>query len=102
MKKYATDQWLFIFPSPLATLIYSAVIILIVLLIACWLYRRQGAADARRNWHSYTIKEADTIQAVADAHTVGWKKLARVNKLKAPYTLTPGEKIQVPKNTPTK
>ncbi len=48
------------------------------------------------SWTSYTVKKDDTITSIATALGADWKKLARKNKLKAPYTLEVGQVISVP------
>jgi hypothetical protein len=51
----------------------------------------------RKNSDSYTVKTGDTIITIAKEKNVSWKTLAKVNKLKAPYEITPNQKILVPK-----
>lgn len=47
----------------------------------------------------YTVQAGDTINNLAKKHNMSWRKLARINKLKAPYELTPGQSILVKKIT---
>lgn len=45
----------------------------------------------------YRIKKDDNIQTIAAAHAISWKKLAKLNQLKPPYTLKHGDALRVPK-----
>lgn len=45
----------------------------------------------------YRIKKDDNIQTIAAAHAISWKKLAKLNQLKPPYTLKHGDTLRVPK-----
>ena len=49
------------------------------------------------NWISYQLQPDENIITVAKAHQLDWKKLAHINKLQAPYLLTAGQTILVPK-----
>ena len=53
--------------------------------------------DLIKNSKTYTIKEDDTLTDLAKTSHIGWKKLAHINKIKAPYILKPGQKILLPK-----
>jgi hypothetical protein len=44
----------------------------------------------------YNVLEGETITSIAEKCNVDWKKLAKVNKLKPPYTLKAGQKILAP------
>jgi len=50
----------------------------------------------RKKCSPYEAKEGDTIAIIAENCKVNWKKLAKVNKLRAPYTIKPGQKILAP------
>lgn len=56
----------------------------------------------RKNSDSYTVKTGDTLINIAKAKNVSWKTLAKVNKLKAPYEVTPDQKILIPKSKKSK
>jgi LysM repeat protein len=58
--------------------------------------RKQEAKHVRATWRLTTIVHGDTLTSLAKKHGVSWKKLARVNNIKAPYSLTSGEQILVP------
>ncbi|MFZ1250225.1 MAG: LysM peptidoglycan-binding domain-containing protein [Candidatus Microsaccharimonas sp.] len=87
---------LFIPPSPLAMIIeLLAVVALAVSIVLLILKLRERAAIAR-SWQVYSANKNDTIQSIAEEHAISWQKLSRVNKLKAPYTITTGQEIKVP------
>lgn len=46
-------------------------------------------------WTKITVKTGDTVTSLAETAGVSWKKIARMNKLKAPYHLTPGQSLQL-------
>jgi hypothetical protein len=50
----------------------------------------------RKKCLPYVVGEGDTIATIAEKCKVNWKKLVKVNKLKAPYTIKPGQKILAP------
>ncbi len=102
MTKYAPDQYVFVTPRPLALFMYSVLCIVALSVVGLIVYRRREKTDALQNWHTYTLKEHDTIQSIADKYQIGWKKLAKINDRKAPYVLTPGEKIRVPNKKKSK
>lgn len=45
----------------------------------------------------YKVKKSEDIQTIAEAHKFSWKKLAKLNQIKAPYHLNTGDVILVPK-----
>lgn len=82
------------------------IILLILLLIglvgstigAHRLYRH----GQRKNSESYTVKSGDTLINISKAKNVSWKTLAKINKLKAPYEISPDQKILIPKSKKNK
>jgi hypothetical protein len=70
----------------------SALIALILIfLLLTWL-----RISFRKQCVPYVVAEGDSIVGIAESRKVGWRKLAKVNKLKAPYTIKPGQKILAP------
>lgn len=66
--------------------------------IAYWSYL-YNQRQIRLNWEPYEVSPGDNIVSIAKNRKVEWKKLARINKLKAPYLLEKGKKLRVPKIT---
>ena len=44
----------------------------------------------------YTVKTGDTLYSIASALKIEWQELARINNLKAPYSLTVGQELKLP------
>lgn len=49
------------------------------------------------NAEEYFVQEGEDIGDIAKKHHINWKRLARFNKLKAPYLVNKGKKLMVPK-----
>ena len=92
----SNSSYVFITPAPLALLAYLAVLALILVGLVLGVRRLMHGRTVSKKWHHYTIKEGDSIQKIAKARHISWKKLATANKLKAPYHLEPGQKIKIP------
>lgn len=45
----------------------------------------------------YEVKKGDTLFNLSQKYNVSWVTLANLNNLKSPFTLKPGQKIQIPK-----
>lgn len=97
---YAKNQIIFIWPQPFAIVIIILLVAIIIWLIIWLLRHEKQRLEIVRSWQSHTIKKGETIQSLADSRSVSWKKLARINKLKAPYALLPGEKLYIPRKKP--
>ncbi len=72
--------------------------ILLLLIIGYLLMKKILFTRTLKNSNSYLVQEKDTLLSIAEAKNIHWKKIAKVNKLKAPYNLHPGEKILIPQN----
>jgi len=48
------------------------------------------------DWRSYIVKEGDTLAKLSKRYNIKWKRFVKINKIKAPYTLEPGQKVLVP------
>ncbi|MCC7197743.1 LysM peptidoglycan-binding domain-containing protein [Candidatus Peregrinibacteria bacterium] len=56
----------------------------------------------RKNSDVYTVKTGDTIMNIAKSKNIHWKTLTKINKLKAPYEVSPNQKILIPKSKKAK
>ena len=45
----------------------------------------------------YEVKKGDTLFNLSQKFNLSWVTLANLNNLKSPFTLKPGQKIQIPK-----
>lgn len=65
--------------------------------VAFWYIRRH---QIRKNTLLYgeehTVKTGDTIQTIANKHTISWRQLASMNHIAAPYVLIEGSVLRVP------
>jgi len=78
--------------------------ILLVILVAVslfWLSKRRKKW-IKKDWAEYEIQPGENLEILAEKFDVSWKLLVKVNKLKPPYALKPGEKIKVPPKSQTK
>lgn len=55
----------------------------------------QSAPAARPGGGQHTVRRGDTLSAIARRHGCSAAVLARVNALRAPYTLRPGQRLQL-------
>ncbi|MCX4666439.1 N-acetylmuramoyl-L-alanine amidase [Streptomyces sp. NBC_01381] len=51
----------------------------------------QGASGS-----TYVVKGGETLSGIGKKLGVSWERLAQVNKITAPYVITPGQKLTVP------
>lgn len=91
----ASTQLIFVPPKPAALLIELVVLILLALCIRCWWVQRR----IHKQWHThgdmYTVQTGDNLQQIAEHFSLDWRTIAKVNKLRAPYQLTPGQELKV-------
>jgi preprotein translocase subunit YajC len=90
------SQYIFIPPSPVAAVIQGVILLVALVGLFFLIHRLMERRVAARHWQIYTVNDGDTIQTIAAAHGVSWRILARVNKLKAPYTISPDSQLKVP------
>jgi len=94
---YAPNQLIFIWPQPLA-----AIILLLTFGLIGWgVYRlikqERERLEVIKSWKPYTVKQGDTVVSLAKNAGVDWKRITTINRLKAPYALTAGTVVYVPK-----
>jgi len=65
-------------------------ILLIVFGVKLLLVKRE-----KKKMKEYEVKTGETIETIAEKFGMKWKKLAKINQLKPPYTLKPGQKIGI-------
>lgn len=101
VSKQSGVQVVFIAPSPLGALCLIVLALIVVGLFAWVVYRRRQKNEALHTWGDYTVQPGDTLESLATPTGLGWKRLARLNSIKAPYTLTPGQEIRLPQTNNT-
>lgn len=104
-KEYSTQgpsSWVYIAPQPLAMLIYVLIVIGGAGVVVWVLFYRRQIHLLQTTTRHYTIEAGDSLPLLASKAGISWKKIARINKIKAPYTLEVGQKIKLPKKQPNK
>ena len=76
-------------------ILYFAVFAIIAAMIFVLHAMRKRKALA--NSEIYLVQSEDDVMNLAEKLKVSWRSIARLNKLKAPYTLRKGTKILIPK-----
>ena len=62
---------------------------------AVYLRRRLAHKEAMSRAARHTVQPHENLHTIAEKYKVSWKLLARINKLKPPYQLKPGQSIVV-------
>jgi len=76
----------------LTVAVAAVLLILLILLVISFILKM----SFRRKCVPYDVVQGETITSIAEKCKVNWKKLAKVNRLKPPYTLKAGQKIIAP------
>lgn len=92
----AKSQVIFIMPQPLAMIILLAGFAFIVWGGAYVIVHRRRERHIADTWRLYTVKDGDTLERLAEATSTDWKRIAKVNAIKPPYTLRSGQALQIP------
>lgn len=88
---------LVLIPPTTKALIIELTTLALLLVIGFFVIRRhQLHRHAHTSWPTYTVKPGDTLPLLSERYGIPWKKLARINRIKPPYSLKPGQKIHVP------
>lgn len=102
LKTISLSSGMFFIAPAAGALVIELIVLVLILAAAAWLLRQRiHHHKVRRHWESYTVKDGDTINKVAKRFDVSWKRLARANKLRAPYALETGRRLRVPPTTKT-
>ncbi|MBD3269974.1 LysM peptidoglycan-binding domain-containing protein [Candidatus Peregrinibacteria bacterium] len=78
---------------PFTEIIYGLIGISVVLLLL--FIKLLISHHYLKNCHIYTVKDNENIYQIAEKFKMNWKKLAKINKLKAPYIMEAGKHILV-------
>jgi hypothetical protein len=96
--KRSDTQTVFVMPNPIALLIYL-VGLLILAGVITFLVMRLREQRQINTWEARKVVEGDSVTSLAAQYGINWHVIVRANKLKAPYTLTNGDQIKLPKET---
>lgn len=96
VRRSGPTKYIFIFPH--ITALAIEILVCVVLLYLTWrLVRRyKNRKVVARTWSAHTAKKGDTVITLAKQYQTTWKSIVRVNKLKPPYILNPGDTIKLP------
>lgn len=92
------DLSIFIFPWEICLI----VIVIIAALLGIYFLRKKYYQSILSHCIGYQIKVDDNIMDIAEKNHVRWQTIARLNHLKAPYILEPGQNIKIPGKKPIK
>ena len=56
---------------------------------------RASRSNSSRSAHWHTVRKGDTLFSIAFAHGRDFRKLARTNRIRSPYIIYPGQRIQI-------
>jgi LysM repeat protein len=84
--------WVFVGPEPLALGIELLVLAAIAGIVARELLHRKLRAKAK----VYKVSKGESLHAIAKKHGVSWRLIAKINGLRAPYHIEPGQELKVP------
>lgn len=76
--------------------IAAVVIFVIATLLIFVVSKTVSMQKLKKSSKSYEVREDETLVGIAEKAGINWKKLAKLNKLKPPYTIKKGQRLQVP------
>lgn len=91
----ASPITVFIIPHPVAFALYWSVVIIGAIALF-FKIRRMRESKEIAQWVEYKTLKGDTISDLALQRGIDWRLVARVNKIKKPYTLTRGDAVKLP------
>jgi len=89
-------NWIYIAPQPAALGIEAGSAMLIAGGSGLFVWRRKQHQLALLRTKQYKVKRGENIQSIAEVHGIDWRRLAKLNGLKAPYTVKPKQTLRVP------
>ncbi|MBL8015394.1 MAG: LysM peptidoglycan-binding domain-containing protein [Candidatus Doudnabacteria bacterium] len=93
-----SDAKLIFFWPELGALVLEGLAIGLIAALIVYFYRQyQLSKQVKSDWQDYEVKSGDTLNSLAERYRVNWKLIARVNKVKPPYSLSTGSKLKLPR-----
>ena len=83
---------IFLFPV-IPFLVLSSIILFFII---GWSFRQSFYQKIMKNWESYSVQAGDNLIDLAKERNTNWKLIACINKIKAPYVISPKQKIKIP------
>jgi len=71
------------------------ILVIIILLIIWGIFSAISNKNYLKNCVPYEVQPNETLENIASKFNMKWQKAAKINKIKAPYTLIAGQKILV-------
>lgn len=90
----------FLWPTVHGWIILASLMILLCVGIWWIMSSRKHQRLLYKSSKPYVVREGDTIESLAKQHAVEWRRLAKLNKLQAPYTINVGQEILLPVLSP--
>ncbi len=88
--------WFLALPTLLGFIVELIFVAILGALVFLYVVARRREQWVINHWVKHTLKSQTDITTLAAEHDVSWKLLAKVNRLKPPYTLKKGDIIKVP------
>ncbi len=95
-KVRAESSYFFMIPAPKAVVIYAVALLSPLVLLVWRLRKRRMSARIGKNWQTYIVRSGDTLVSLAAERGIRWRKLAKMNHIRAPFAITKGQEILVP------
>lgn len=89
------SRWIYITPHPIALIIELGVLLFLATAVTLFMRRKLADKRATRTGRTHTVSSGEDLHSIAGTYHMSWKQLARLNKLKPPYQLKPGQKLRV-------
>lgn len=80
--------------------ITAIILIVLIAIISFIAYSTVSLRQLRKSCKTYKVKQGDSITSIAKEYNINWKKLAKINNIKSPYTLKTRSNILVPPKAP--
>lgn len=97
-KTVLTQQtaWFFLPPARNGLWIEITIVLAVFILVIGTIIIRRRQRQVMDQWVDYTIKTGEDLEMLAKQYHIAWQRLAKLNRLKAPYRLKAGDHLKVP------
>lgn len=93
--RYET-AYFFMLPVWQGIVIELAVLSLIIAGGVIFILRKYRTKHTQKKWQPYAVKQGETVVSLAAERKISWRRVAKINKLKAPYLLQEGQMLLLP------
>lgn len=91
------SEVVFVAPQPIALAVELGVLLLILVATSFTVWRLWRNKQLHTKALNYRVSEGDDLEMIAQKYAVRWQLIARLNGLKPPYKLHPGQQLKIPK-----